>query len=163
LTNIPSASDVQAYRNKISHLKNNANFIFLRSAERWVNELIVDKIQDKMRENNFSQKIWMSTKIISSRIENNQAIVTIQNYYFSESGFDVAIAREYGTKDHWVRPTVKLALSWIQQGKRLFSRGHIVSGIKSLFIIRDVIKEQIPEVKRKIDQDFEEWRNSIFE
>ena len=163
MTNIPSASDVQAYRNKISHLKNNANFIFLRSAERWVNELIVDKIQDKMRENNFSQKIWMSTKIISSRIENNQAIVTIQNYYFSESGFDVAIAREYGTKDHWVRPTVKLVLSWIQEGKRLFSRGHIVSGIKSLFIIRDVIKEQMPEVKRKVDQDFDEWLDSTFE
>ena len=116
-----------------------------------------------MRENNFSQKIWMGTKIISSRIENNQAIVTIQNYYFSESGFDVAVAREYGTKDHWVRPTVKLALSWIQQGKRLFSKGHMVSGIKSLYIIRDVIKEQMPEVKRKIDEDFDEWLDSTFE
>ena len=163
MTNIPSTGEVRAYRNKVSHLKNNADYIFLRSAERWVNELIVDKIQDKMRENNFSQKIWMGTKIISSRIENNQAIVTIQNYYFSESGFDVAVAREYGTKDHWVRPTVKLALSWIQQGKRLFSKGHMVSGIKSLYIIRDVIKEQMPEVKRKIDEDFDEWLDSTFE
>lgn len=163
MTNIPSASDISAYRNKISHFKNNSDHIFLRSAERWVNELVIDEIQRKMRENKFSQKIWMGTKIISSRIENNQAIITIQNYYFSESGFDVAVAREYGTKDHWVRPTVKLALSWIQQGRRLFSKGHIVSGIKSLHIIRDVIKEQMPEVKRRIDQDFEEWRDSTFE
>jgi len=163
LTNIPSASDISAYRNKISHLKNNSDHIFLRSAERWVNELVVDKIQDKMREHNFSHKIWMGTKIINSRIENEQAVITIQNYYFSESGFDVAVAREFGTKDHWVRPTVKMALSWIQQGKRMFSKGHIVSGIKSLYIIRDVIKEQMPEVKRKINQDFEEWRNSTFE
>ena len=73
---IPSIGEVQKYKNNIAHLKNNTNDILLRSAERWVNELIVDTIQDKMRENNFSQKIWMSTKIISSRIENNQVIVT---------------------------------------------------------------------------------------
>lgn len=163
MTGIPSVSDVQAYKNKISHLKNNVDFVFLRSAERWVNELIVDEIQDKMRENNFSQKIWMSTKVINSRIENEQAIITIQNYYFAESGFDVAIAREFGTKDHWVRPRLKQALSWIQQGKRLFSGGHIVGGIKSLFIIRDVVKNKMPEVQNKINEDYEEWQNSVFE
>ncbi len=143
---IPSIGEIQKYKNNIAHLKNNTNDILLRSAERWVNELIIDTIQDKMRENNFSQKIWMSTKIINSRIENNQVIITIQNYYFSETGFDVAIAREYGTRDHWIRPRLKQVLSWIQQGKRLFSAGHIVSGIKSLLIIKNTIKDQMPEV-----------------
>ena len=82
MTNIPSASDISAYRNKISHFKNNSDHIFLRSAERWVNELVIDEIQRKMRENKFSQKIWMGTKIISSRIENNQAII---DSYFQET------------------------------------------------------------------------------
>lgn len=160
---IPSIGEIQKYKNNISHFKNNMNDIVIRSAERWVNELIVDTIQDKMRENNFSQKIWMSTKIISSRIENNQVIVTIQNYYFSETGFDVAVAREYGTKDHWIRPRFKQVLSWIQEGKRLFSRGHIVSGIKSLLIIKNTVKDQMPEVQRKISEDVEEWRKAIFD
>ncbi len=160
---IPSVTEVQRYKNKVSHLKNNLNDVILRSAERWVNELIVDKIQDRMRENNFSHKIWMSTKVMSSAIENDQVIVTIQNYYFSESGFDVAIAREYGTKDHWIRPRLKLALSWIQQGKRLFSQGHMVSGIKSLFIIRDVVKENTQEVQNKIAQDVEDFKSSVFD
>jgi len=160
---IPSIGEVQKYKNNISHLKNNTNDILLRSAERWVNELIVDTIQDKMRENNFSQKIWMSTKIISSRIENNQVIVTIQNYYFSETGFDVAVAREYGTKDHWVRPRFKQVLSWIQEGKRLFSRGHIVSGIKSLLIIKNTVKDQMPEVQDKIDEDMQEFVEAVFD
>ncbi len=137
--------------------------VTLRSAERWVNELVIDKIQEEMRKNDFSQKIWMSTKIISSKIENDKIIITIQNYYFSESGFDVAIAREYGTKDHWIRPTVKLALSWIQQGKRLFSKGHIVSGIKSLYIIRNTVKDQSAEVQSKIKQDVDDWMKSVFE
>lgn len=160
---IPSIGEIQKYKNNISHLKNNTNDILLRSAERWVNELIVDTIQDKMRENNFSQKIWMSTKIISSRIENNQIIVTIQNYYFSDTGFDVAVAREYGTKDHWIRPRLKQVLSWIHEGRRLFSRGHIVSGIKSLLIIQNTIKDQMPEVQDKIDEDMQEFVEAVFD
>ncbi len=160
---IPSVTEAQRYKNKVSHIKNNINDVELRSAERWVNELIVDKITDKMRENNFSQKIWMGTKILSSSIENNQIIVTIQNYYFSETGFDVAIAREYGTKDHWIRPRLKQALSWIKEGKRLFSKGHIVSGIKSLLIIKNTVKEQIPEVQNRINQDVEEFKKAVFE
>lgn len=143
-------------------MKHNMNDVLLRSAEYWVNVLIVDNITDKMRENNFSQKVWMGTKIISSKIERDQIIVTIQNYYFSDSGFDVAIAREYGTKDHWVRPKFKNLLSWIQEGRRLFSKGHIVSGIKSLHIIRDVVKEQLPEVQKKIEEDLDKWSNNVF-
>lgn len=160
---IPSIGEIQKYKNNIAHLKNNTNDILLRSAERWVNELIVDTIQDKMRENNFSQKIWMSTKVINSRIENNQVIVTIQNYYFSETGFDVAVAREYGTRDHWIRPRLKQVLSWIQQGKRLFSAGHIVSGIKSLLIIKNTVKDQMPEVQDKIDEDMQEFVEAVFD
>lgn len=160
---IPSVTEAQRYKNKVAHLKNNIKDVELRSAERWVNVLIVDKITDKMRENNFSQKIWMGIKIISSSIENNQIIVTIQNYYFSETGFDVAIAREYGTKDHWIRPRLKQALSWIKQGKRLFSKGHIVSGIKSLLIIKNTVKEQMPEVQNRINQDVEEFKKAVFD
>ncbi len=160
---IPSVSEVRSLKNKLAHLKHNMDAVVLRSAERWVNELIVDEIQNKMRSNNFSQKIWMGTKILSSRIEGDQIIVTIQNYYFSDSGFDVAVAREYGTKDHWIRPRLKQVLSWIHEGKRLFSRGHIVSGIKSLLIITNTVKEQTAEVQSKINQDVTDFKNSLFE
>jgi len=159
---IPTIEDAQKYRTKISHLKGNIDDISLKRAEYWVNVLIVDEITNRMRIANFSQKIWMSTKVITSRIEQDKIIVTIQNYYFSDSGFDVAIAREYGTKDHWIRPKFKQLLSWIHEGKRLFSRGHIVSGIKSLHIIRDTVKEKMPEVQRKLAEDIETWRNHIF-
>lgn len=160
---IPPVTDTQKYRNKIAHIKSNLDFVLLRSAERWVNELIIDEIQNRMRNANFSQKIWMNTKIITSKIEGDKVIITFQNYYFSESGFDVAIAREYGTKDHWIRPRFKQLLSWIQEGRRLFSRGHIVSGIKSLYIIRDVVKEKTEEVQTKVNEDIETWKVSVFE
>ena len=160
---IPSVSEVRSLKNKLAHLKHNMDAVVLRSAERWVNELIVDEIQNKMRANNFSQKIWMGTKILTSRIEGDQIIVTIQNYYFSDSGFDVAVAREYGTKDHWIRPRLKQVLSWIHEGRRLFSRGHIVSGIKSLLIITNTVREQTAEVQSKINQDVTDFKSSLFE
>jgi hypothetical protein len=75
----------------------------------------------------------------------------------------VAVAREYGTKDHWIRPRFKQVLSWIQEGKRLFSRGHIVSGIKSLLIIKNTIKDQMPEVQNKIDEDMQEFIEAVFD
>lgn len=159
---IPSIADVQKYKNKVAHIRDNIDFILLRSAERWVNELIIDEIQNRMRKAEFSQKIWMNTKIITSRIERDKVIVTFQNYYFSESGFDVALAREYGTRDHWIRPRFKQLLSWIQDGRRLFSKGHIVSGIKSLYIIRDVVNEKMPEVQQKLNEDVEKWKIEIF-
>jgi hypothetical protein len=159
---IPSVTEAQAYKNKVAHIRNNLDFVTLRSAERWVNELIIDKITDKMREHGFSQKIWMNTKVMSSRIERDKVIVRIQNYYFSETGFDVAMAREYGTKNHWIRPRIKEVLSWIKEGKRLFSRGHIVSGIKSLLIIKNTIREQMPEVQRKLNQDVKEFKEGVF-
>jgi len=159
---IPSVEDTQKYKNKVVHLRDNLDFVLLRSAERWVNELIIDEIQNRMRNANFSQKIWMNTKIITSKIEGDKVIVTLQNYYFSESGFDVAIAREYGTKDHWIRPRFKQLLSWIQDGRRLFSRGHIVSGIKSLYIIRNVVNEKTSEVQDKVNEDVETWKMHTF-
>ena len=36
----------------------------------------------------------------------------------TDSGFDVALAREHGTKRHFIAPRVKLALSWITLGIR---------------------------------------------
>ena len=35
-----------------------------------------------------------------------------------------------GTKRHFIKPVNVSALSWVQNGKRFFSKGHFVSGIK---------------------------------
>lgn len=44
-------------------------------------------------------------------------------------GRDYAFYLELGTAPHWVAPVTKQALSWEQDGKRFFSKGHMVSGI----------------------------------
>ena len=46
---------------------------------------------------------------------------------------DVSKFLYYGTTKHWVEPTRKSALSWVDEssGDRRFSKGHWVSGIKA--------------------------------
>lgn len=71
------------------------------------------------------------------------------------------MAREHGTKRHWIAPRVKLALSWITQGVRLFSKGHYVSGIKSLHIIEDTVNAKKKELQLEFTREMLRWKQSI--
>jgi hypothetical protein len=42
----------------------------------------------------------------------------------------IAVYQHEGTKDHWVAPKVKKKLYWVKDGKGVFSKGHMVRGIK---------------------------------
>ena len=108
----------------------------------------------------------------------------------SKSGkeFPVAVAREEGTEEHWVEPrsmkiqpvtinfqtgqithtntqinTQKLpsALHWTDGGKHFFSKGHMVSGIPQLRLIKDTIKEKKKIVKQRIREEVKLWVESL--
>ncbi len=158
---IPTSEQINERLNRTRHVLHNADDFLQKTAERLANDLIIQKIKDEMRRQEFSQKIWMSTKILKVEVTESKVIIRIQNYYFSESGFDVAIAREYGTRDHFIKPRIKQALSWIQNGVRLFSQGHMVSGIKSLFIIKKTLARETPNLQIALNREFESWRTSI--
>lgn len=55
-------------------------------------------------------------------------------------GKDHAFFLEFGTQPHWVAPKTKAALSWSEGGKRYFSKGHMVSGIRATrFMMRSYL------------------------
>jgi predicted acylesterase/phospholipase RssA len=129
-----------------------------------VNKLIVDPIQEEMRASGVSRKIWENVECNSVDVNWDGGIyINIHSEYFSDSGFDVAVAREEGTEDHWIRPKNKKALSWISGGKRRFSGGHEVSGLPKLNIIQKIIDRNEFELKEKLDEEYIKWRNSIFQ
>ena len=85
---------------------------------------------------------------------------------------------EHGTKDHWIEPKEKKALHWIDtggsaakaiysQGDNLtdgvsrFSKGHYVSGIKSLHIIEDTVKANKEELQREFTKEMLKWKQQI--
>jgi len=159
---IPSVEWARSYklrRIRFSHLYR--NFIKTKVTE-LVNKMIVDKIQEKMREAGVSQKIWENVVVNSVVVNNNGIIINIHNEYYAESGFDVAKAREEGTEDHMIRPKDKQSLSWIVGGKRFFSGGHMVSGLPRLNIIQQVIEDTEYELQQKINDEFFIWKTLLF-
>jgi len=135
---------------------------FIRTViEKRVEEMIINPIKDSMRNHNFSPKIVDSVVIDGYIIEGNKLRVRIKSE-FEVGGFDVAVAREFGTKDHWIRPRLKKALHWITDtGQDAFSKGHVVSGLPNLRLIHNTIKLNKKTLRDTIKQDMINWKNSI--
>jgi len=133
----------------------------IRKAKEKANKIIVDDIIQQMKDENFSPKIWKGT-FLSDRVtfdkKKGKLNLKVRSVYETDSGFDVALAREHGTKRHFIAPRVKLALSWITLGVRLFSKGHYVSGIKSLYIIRDTVERKKKEFEKEFFEEYYFWK-----
>ncbi len=122
-----------------------------------VDEITMFVIHAKMRAADFSEKIIDGTILDNIEIIGNKKIrFHIRSTYFSSTGFDVALAREEGTDDHFVKPVVKEALhggaSW-----PFFSKGHEVSGIMALHIVEDTLKETAPRVQEQYRKELLRW------
>ena len=160
---IPSVGWVDNYRLKLTryqHLRK--DFIKTKTTE-LVNKLIIDPIVEEMRNAGVSQKIWGNVVVDAVSIGWDGGIyINIHNEYWSDEGFDIALAREEGTDDHWIKPRNKQALSWIFGGKRHFSGGHKVTGLPRLNIIERIIERNQYQLQDKLNEEFAKWKNSIF-
>ena len=99
----------------------------LDTATELLNGVMLPEVHAAMRALHFDQKIIDSTRIQNIRVSADGDIdYQIISDYTSDDGFDVSKAREEGTKRHFIKPVVKLALSWLAGYVRLFSKGHWV-------------------------------------
>ena len=156
-----STEDIRDYKLKLAHLTNNMDDFVIQRMKYHVNDLIVDKITDAMERERFSPKIIQNTYLKEVNITGEMIRAKVVSEYSSESGFDVAVAREKGTKGHMIRPNTKQALSWISAGVRFFSKGHWVSGIKSLNLVRNTIRDNKEKVQQAVEKDFADWEKQI--
>ena len=132
------------------------------------NKLIVDPIIEEMKQNNVSRKIYETVVVKDTILDETTGTILIKIHceYFSEDGFDVAVAREYGTEDHMIRPKGKTnggadILSWIQGGIRRFSGGHMVSGLPRLNIIERRVEEGEYELQRALYTEYRRWKSEF--
>ena len=159
---IPSPEWVEAYKLRLARYQHlHKDFVKTKTTE-LVNKLIVDPIVEEMKNAGVSQKIWENVEVDEVRVTNNGIYINIHNEYWSDEGFDVALAREEGTEDHWIRPRNKQALSWIQGGRRRFSGGHKVSGLPRLNIIERIIETGEYELQQQLNEEFRKWKKSVF-
>ena len=152
------------FRLRVMHYEHLHDTWVIAKAKELANKIIVDDIRKQMVDAGFSEKIWknsfLSTKIGFDKSKGKLTLY-VRSIYKTETGFDVALAREHGTRRHFIAPRIKLALSWIALGIRFFSKGHYVSGIKSLYIIRDTVKNKKKEYQKQFKREYFLWKQII--
>ena len=134
-------------------------------------QLILTPLRAKMRSHNFSNKIVMNTEIVDVRLIGNRKFRVVVRSEYIVDGFDVGLAREKGTRDHWIFPVHAKALHWQGRGRSVksgryerqdkFSKGHEVSGMPRLMLIRNTLEEQSPKVRRAVKRDLKLWMAKI--
>jgi len=79
------------------------DFIHKKTTE-IINEEIVETIKWKMKMWKYSPKIIEATYLDKVIVRGRGVSAYIKSDYISKSGFPVSVAREYGTKKHWIEP-----------------------------------------------------------
>mgnify|MGYP003676559973 FL=1 len=164
---IPSVEWAKSNKLKVIRFQHLYKDFIKTKATELANKLIIDPIIEEMKQNNVSRKIYEQVIVEDVILNEGMILIKIQCEYFSEEGFDVAVAREYGTEDHMIRPKGKEnggadSLSWIQGGMRRFSKGHMVSGLPRLNIIERRVEEGEYELQQAMNEEYRKWKKSIF-
>ena len=164
---IPSVEWAKSNKLKIIRFQHLYKDFIKTKATELANKLIIDPIIEEMKQNNVSRKIYEQVIVEDVILNDGLILIKIHCEYFSEEGFDVAVAREYGTEDHMIRPKGKEnggadSLSWIQGGMRRFSKGHMVSGLPRLNIIERRVEEGEYELQQAMNEEYRKWKESIF-
>lgn len=166
---IPSVAWVQSYRLKQTRFQHLYKDFLKTKTTELVNKLIIDPIVEEMRANDVSRKIWENVVVGNVIIGDTWINISVHSEYFAENGFDVALAREEGTDQdsggkHWVRPKdPSKSLSWISGGKRVYSKGHEVSGLPRLNIIQRIVESGEYVLQNKLNDEYRKWKESVFE
>jgi hypothetical protein len=164
---IPSVEWAKSNKLKVIRFQHLYKDFIKTKATELANKLIIDPIIEEMKQNNVSRKIYEQVIVEDVILNEGTILIKIHCEFFSEEGFDVAVAREYGTEDHMIRPKGKEnggadSLSWIQGGMRRFSKGHMVSGLPRLNIIERRVEEGEYELQQAINEEYRKWKESIF-
>jgi len=120
--------------------------------KRIAEEEILNPIKTAMKRIDYSPKIIDGTTIKNLVVNTDGFLQFDIVSEYNAKNFDVAKAREEGTKRHFVKPVTKLVLSWLIGNIRFFSKGHWVKGITKSNVIRKTIQTRFPIAQEKLDQ-----------
>lgn len=158
--------DIKQFRIKIQGIKLQLPAFTNVTIRKLGNLFILDTIHNRMKSAGFSQKIIDGT--ILSRIQlisKRKVRLFFVSEYFAESGFDVALAREDGTKTHRVEP-LSVGSPFFEKPVALhggskwpfFSKGHDVSGIVALQIVKRTVKELSAPLQDEYNRALRNWK-----
>ncbi len=155
-SSITSPEDVNRLLFDLVRFEQQAPRFIEEAVQRIGNEEIILPIKEKMRQENYSQKIIDGTRIDNIFVDGGGFVqFDVVSEYDTDKGFDVAKAREKGTKAHIVRPrnpngVLKFVLKTGEVLFRKFSRN---PGIKGSSIVRDIVNQRFPIFQQKLTDE----------
>jgi len=153
-SNISSKQDVMKLLFNVTRFEMQYPRFIEESARQIIDQEILQPIKTAMRSFRYSEKIIDGTFIDNLFVNDNGFIqFDVVSDYKSELGFDVAKAREEGTKRHFIKAVGKAALSWVTNNVRLFSKGHWVKGFTKSNIIKKTTEIRFPIAQERITQE----------
>ena len=106
--------------------------IILNLAERTFGEVFREQAAGKGMSKRYQQSL---------RITQEGDTIIMRLDYRGDNDEPLGVWFEHGTRDHFIAPVNAKVLSWIEDGKRFFSKGHFVKGITATNIM-NTTKEQ---------------------
>lgn len=151
--------DIKNFSSKVQTLKLQLSQFQRATILRIAKNITLDLIHKRMRSAGFSSKIIDGTTLTNVEfISAKKVRLHFRSEYFADTGFDVAVAREKGTKRHFIAPEVKAALHFITTGgEDAFSKGHFVEGIVALMIVTLTVRDTEEAVQDQYSRELLDW------
>lgn len=150
--------DIKRFRTKITSFKIQLFVFQSTTLRKFANIIIVEKIHQNMRDAGFSEKIIAGTFLDNIELMGRtKARLFFRSEYFSETGFDVALAREEGTDDHDIVAGKGKVLPIPTSDGLIFRKSAHPDGILALFIVSQTIKQRKEPLQDEYNRQLDIW------
>jgi len=150
--------DIKRFRTKIIGLKIQLITFQATTLRKLANIIILDKIHQNMRSAGFSEKIIDGTILDNIElIGRTKARLFFRSEYFSETGFDVALAREEGTEKHKIVAGEGKVLPIPTSDGLIFRKSANPDGILALFIVSNTVKQMTEPLQDEYNRQQDIW------
>ena len=149
--------DIKKFRSNLQTLKLQL-LEFQAVTIRKLGDGVIQRIHTKMKSAGFSQKIIDGTFLDNIEIMGTKKVrLFFRSIYFTDTGFDVALAREEGTKKHKIIAGKGKVLPIPTSSGIIFRKSANPDGILALFIIHNTIKEMKESFQDEYNRQLVNW------
>ena len=150
--------DIKRFRTKITSFKIQLFTFQSQTLRKFANIIIVEKIHQNMRDAGFSEKIISGTFLDNIELRGRKkARLFFRSEYFSETGFDVALAREEGTEKHKIVAGPGKVLPIPTSEGLIFRKSANPDGILALFIVSQTVKQMSEPLQDEYNRQLNMW------
>jgi len=151
-------NDIKRFRTKITSFQIQLLQFQSVTVRKFANLIIVEKIHQNMRDAGFSEKIIEGTILDNIELRGRLKVrLFFRSEYFSETGFDVAVAREEGTEKHKIVAGEGKVLPIPTSEGIIFRKSAHPDGIMALFIVANTVKQMTEPLQDEYNRQLNLW------